>query len=268
MNDRFSQALLSAALALLLNAPGQLCAAPKLSDSALAQITALEDEKAAFSATEKKMDSQLVFSLKRSRRITIARNAVPLLRVENKEDGNGLVEVEISGSVTSNLLEHIENCGGQLRDALHTSPLCARVPMNQLEEIAALPEVKFIGPAVRMHPHVLAPEAIDFEGVFAHDAAYAWGHLGVNGGGVKIGVISDSVDFLAGAQASNDLGPVTVLPGQSGEPATGEGTALLEIVHAMAPGASFFRHRRIDLRAICRQYPQSPPQIRLRHHPR
>jgi len=37
-----------------------------------------------------------------------------------------------------------------------------------------------------------------------------------------------------------DAGPVTVLPGQSGVPGTGEGTALLEIVYDLAPGASPF----------------------------
>ena len=47
--------------------------------------------------------------------------------------------------------------------------------------------------------------------------------------GVNIGALSDSVDFLAASQASGDLGAVTALAGQSGVPATGEGTAMLEI---------------------------------------
>jgi subtilisin-like proprotein convertase family protein len=65
--------------------------------------------------------------------------------------------------------------------------------------------------------------------------------FGVNGAGVKIGVLSDSVDFLAQSIASGDLPPdVTVLPGQSGVPGTGEGTALLEIIHDLAPGAKLF----------------------------
>src|SRR5262249_20249547 len=40
------------------------------------------------------------------------------------------------------------------------------------------------------------------------------------------------------SQASGDLGPVTVLPGQTGN--GDEGTAMLEIIHDMAPGASLF----------------------------
>ena len=43
---------------------------------------------------------------------------------------------------------------------------------------------------------------------------------------------------LAQSQALGDLGPVTILPGQAG---TGdEGTAMLEIIHDLAPGAQLF----------------------------
>jgi uncharacterized repeat protein (TIGR03803 family) len=228
-------------LAFVLVAASPVCIAQKLSPSALAQISALEDEKAAFTPAQKKMDSQLVFALKRSRKESIAKNTVPLLRVENKADANGMVEVDISGRITPNLLRQIQDCGGQLRDGFHASPLGVRLPMNELEKIAALPEVRFIGPAAAMHAD---ENAIDAEGIQALDASsfivQSYYGIPVNGGGVKVGVISDSVDFLSGAQASNDLGPVTVLPGQSGVPDTGEGTALLEIVHAVAPGAQLF----------------------------
>ena len=62
---------------------------------------------------------------------------------------------------------------------------------------------------------------------------------GVDGSGVVVGVISDGIDHLLDAQRSGDLSSVTV-------PSTGtgcrrgsgdEGTALLEIVHDIAPGA-------------------------------
>jgi hypothetical protein len=39
---------------------------------------------------------------------------------------------------------------------------------------------------------------------------------------------------------AGELPAVTVLPGQSGVPQTGEGTAMLEIVHDMAPEAELF----------------------------
>jgi hypothetical protein len=80
----------------------------------------------------------------------------------------------------------------------------------------------------------------DPEGDLAQRAALARQKFGVNGAGIKIGVLSDSVDGLAGEQRLNRLGPVTVLPGQSGVPGTGEGTAMLEIVHRIAPGAQLY----------------------------
>jgi subtilisin family serine protease len=59
---------------------------------------------------------------------------------------------------------------------------------------------------------------------------------GLDGRGVVVGVISDGIDHLADAQQSGDLSNVTVPTGcrrGSGD----EGTALLEIVHDVAPGA-------------------------------
>ena len=63
----------------------------------------------------------------------------------------------------------------------------------------------------------------------------AWSSL--NGAGVKVGVISDGVDSMSDSQRGGDL-PASVeidpdLPGEGDE-----GTALLEIVHDLAPGAS------------------------------
>ena len=61
---------------------------------------------------------------------------------------------------------------------------------------------------------------------------------GVNGGGVTVGVISDGIDSLLEAQATNDL-PDVVVPNDARcqRGAGDEGTALLEIVHDVAPGA-------------------------------
>ncbi len=76
------------------------------------------------------------------------------------------------------------------------------------------------------------------EGDKTHRAFDARNAFGVNGSGVKIGVLSDGVDTLAARQATGDLPAVTVLPGQAGS--GDEGTAMLEIVHDLAPGAQLF----------------------------
>jgi subtilisin family serine protease len=79
------------------------------------------------------------------------------------------------------------------------------------------------------------------QGDIALGALAARSFFGVNGAGVKIGVLSDSVDFLEQSIASGELpSDVTVLPGQSGVPGSGEGTAILEIIHDLAPGAQLF----------------------------
>ena len=63
--------------------------------------------------------------------------------------------------------------------------------------------------------------------------------FGVNGAGIKIGVLSDGATNLAASQALGDLpGDVTVLPGQIGD--GDEGTAMMEIVHDLAPGAKLY----------------------------
>ena len=76
------------------------------------------------------------------------------------------------------------------------------------------------------------------EGDKAHAADRARNFFGVDGTGVTVGVLSDSDDFREAAIASGDLPPDTVsLEGQDGRPGSGEGTAMMEIVHDLAPGA-------------------------------
>ena len=78
------------------------------------------------------------------------------------------------------------------------------------------------------------------EGDVAHAAAAARERLGVDGTGIGIGVLSDGVETLADRQATGDLPPhITVLPGEAGDRGD-EGTAMLEIVHDLAPGAHLY----------------------------
>jgi len=61
----------------------------------------------------------------------------------------------------------------------------------------------------------------------------------VSGKGVRVGIISDGVDSFAGAQAAGALpGDVHVLAAGKGD----EGTAMLEIVHGIAPDAELYFH--------------------------
>ena len=76
------------------------------------------------------------------------------------------------------------------------------------------------------------------EGDKAHGAARARKFFAVDGTGARVGVLSDSDDFKEQAIATGDLPANTVtVPGQDGRPGGGEGTAMMEIVHDVAPGA-------------------------------
>ena len=78
------------------------------------------------------------------------------------------------------------------------------------------------------------------EGDIGHGAAAARESFGVDGAGIGIGVLSNGVETLADRQATGDLPPhVTVLAGQAGDHGD-EGTAMLEIVHDLAPGAHLY----------------------------
>ena len=62
---------------------------------------------------------------------------------------------------------------------------------------------------------------------------------GITGTGIRIGVISDGVDGATAAQTSGDLGWVYTIRDDLGG---GEGTAMLEIIHDIAPGATLYFH--------------------------
>jgi hypothetical protein len=85
------------------------------------------------------------------------------------------------------------------------------------------------------------PEGPDSYGDVAHQANTARSTFNLDGTGVKIGVISDGVTSLAGEQTKGNLpSNVTVISGQAGPPPADEGTAMLEIVYTLAPGATLY----------------------------
>jgi hypothetical protein len=122
------------------------------------------------------------------------------------------------------------------------------INIGQVEAVAALPGVNFVQPRQdamltrQAQPNVLVTQtgqgSRSSEGDITHLAYAARSAFGANGTGIKIGVLSDGVTNLAASQASGDLGPVTVLAGQAGS--GDEGTAMLEIIHDLAPGAQLY----------------------------
>ncbi|MFY1111297.1 MAG: PGF-pre-PGF domain-containing protein [Methanosarcinaceae archaeon] len=117
----------------------------------------------------------------------------------------------------------------------------AWVPVDALETLASLPEVRGVRTVI---PPVTRSGRVSTEGDSILNSSTLRDLYGVSGAGIKIGIISDGVDSLADAVASGDLPDnVTVLRNVGGE-AEGEdeGTAMLEIVHDIAPGAELYFH--------------------------
>src|SRR4030065_253704 len=109
----------------------------------------------------------------------------------------------------------------------------AWVPFDKVEELASLNFVKKITPPSY---GILRKGSVNSEGDMVMRSDKVRNELGFDGTGVRVGVISDGVDNIAASQATGDLPNDVIinptLPG-SGD----EGTALLEIIHDIAPGA-------------------------------
>ncbi len=94
---------------------------------------------------------------------------------------------------------------------------------------------------------VTAAGAVANQADIAMRADIARASYGVDGTGLRIGVLSDSYDHLGGAAAdiaSGDLpaNGVTVLDDVSAYAGTDEGRAMLQLIHDVAPGAQLLFH--------------------------
>ena len=147
-----------------------------------------------------------------------------------------LVMVDIRANVTATVLARIRALGGTVINSVpERRAIRARLPLAAVEQLAALDAVQFIRPA----DEAVTRKDNTSEGVAAHLVNQARTTYGVTGAGIGIGVLSDGVDTLSERQKTGDVpARVTVLPGQEG---TGrEGTAMLEIVHDLEPGAELY----------------------------
>jgi len=106
----------------------------------------------------------------------------------------------------------------------------AWIPFDVLNEVAQLPFIRRITPP-RYPTTMVGSVTTEGDSILKADQLRA---LGFDGTGVRVGVISDGADNRADAQFSGDLPVVTI---QTYDGNGDEGTAMLEIVHDLAPGA-------------------------------
>ena len=234
---------------LLLVGPVRAQSSDKLPEPVGRSIEALLAQKAQRTSAQRKVSSQLLDAAGGTQPPAdgAARRRAPDPGVADE-----LVTVDIRANVTPAVLARIRALGGTVLSSLpRYRAIRARLPLAAVEKLATLDAVQFIRPADEaITNQSLARSAVartatvrntanTSEGDIAHQANVARETHDVDGTGIGIGVLSDGVDTLAERQATGDLpARVTVLAGQTGE--GDEGTAMLEIVHDLAPGAELY----------------------------
>src|SRR5262245_36391071 len=117
---------------------------PDISPEAMAQIAALLQEKMNRTGTERKMDTQLVYELKMDRGESIA-DGIRSLDTDVPVTDEGKAVVDITAAVSDGLLEQLRGNGADII-SVHEGSVRASVPIESLEAIAALTDVKFVQP--------------------------------------------------------------------------------------------------------------------------
>jgi hypothetical protein len=194
-----------------------------------------------------------------------------LVRIDERHRVQVYIRAE---PATPALRERIAALGGTI-EGEGLGVIQAWVPVGALMELAALPEVRYIRPPDYGHP---GTGAVDTQGDAILMASAVRQQFGVDGTGVRVGVISSGIGGLAQSIATGDLPPTTFycqsaagvtqrqtgclageilvqttggitgtpfpagndLAGTALGPAGAEGTAMLEIVHDLAPGAQLW----------------------------
>jgi hypothetical protein len=256
---------------------------------AAGQINALNQEKNSRTPAQRKIDSNVLYTLRMMDGMAAA-PGVQYLETGVELDTNNNIAVDLVANVNESLLNMLSDAGALvLYSNAGLRSIRALIPPGRIEAIAASPDVIFISPKQNGNQnwHKAAPGgnspfgiltapgfdqrasnvrtqlasalntpgtpfmgqgSVETQGDYTHLTYLARGVYGVNGAGLKIGVLSDGVTSAALSQATGDLPPtcggtvaspcLTVLSGQTGS--GDEGTAMLEIIHDMVPGANLY----------------------------
>ena len=147
----------------------------------------------------------------------------------------GNVQVYIHLKETNDeVLQEIRDLGATIEIANSDwNTVQAWVPIPALARVATLGAVREVTP-----PDYAVTNAgsVTTEGDAAHRADLVRSLSGLTGAGVKVGVISDGADSYRSSISSGNLpSNVEINPNRAGS--GNEGTAMMEIVHDLAPGA-------------------------------
>lgn len=222
------------ALVVFLPTPSFSQNALPITDEARQQIADLLAVKKTFTAAEKKMSSNLIFANRQARGVAVG---IPAGLIDTRKVVGGMIEVEIKARVSDGLLNRLAGKTAQVKEhSAKYNHVHASVVLASLHLLAEDPDVILI---LEKDEKLNNVGSLTSQGYISHRAREAMTN-GVTGNGVKVGVLSDSASAtrVAALIASGDLGSNTVvLAASSG---TDEGTAMMEIIHDIAPGAQLF----------------------------
>ncbi|GHH31780.1 S8 family serine peptidase [Lentzea cavernae] len=246
--------------------PGK--ASKSINDRTAAQIAALQSIKKSLTPAESKVDSALVVEA-RKRVSAATTSALPQVQTGVAVTPKATTLVDIRAKQYSeDLVNAVRAVGGQIRSvSSEHRTVRAEVPVAKIAEIAARSDVARVEPGSdamtqdvknkrdtkarkqapskedktreverRLSEKQLSVQAAKVaESDKAHNAEAARGSFRVTGVGTKLCALSDGVGSLTVSQAAGELPAVDIVPGQAGS--GDEGTAMLEILHDLAPNA-------------------------------
>jgi hypothetical protein len=152
----------------------------------------------------------------------------PLVRVDRQGNIQTYLYVDVYGAAERVLLESYEAGIELVNEELNIVQVW--IPFTRIMEVARLPFVERItAPSYAIS--WIGSRTTEGDAILRADDLRA---LGFDGSGTRVGVISNGANSRASAIASGDLpSNITILREGIGD----EGTAMLEIVHDLAPGA-------------------------------
>jgi len=270
-------AALLAALGLM-SPPVASASTPDALANSAQQIAALQAIKTAETPAESKVDSKLLVQQKLSAKRLSANTLPALQSGTSvSPSGTVSVDIRAT-KVTPDLISGLTKAGAGIRAVSDQyASIRADLPVAAISEIAARGDVKRVEQAdqamtarelenpagagksapaeTKQQKHdriagelqkaisqksqrsAAAAATVTSEGDRAENADIARQQFGVTGVGVKACALSDGVDSLATSQAKGELpASVDVIAGQEGQ--GDEGTAMLEIIHDLAPNAA------------------------------
>ncbi len=220
----------------------------RFSEKTIQQLQAIQELRQHQSPIENKLSSQLLGAVKAIEGTPRVEQA-PHLGSHAEISNEGLVRITINGQITQELESLVAKQGG--RDIVtppERSMMSTLFPLAKVRELAARPEVHAIELSAKPQRNTMPPSTEDDEGEIAHDAAAAREKYKATGSGVRVCVLSDSttsvdpssgqrIDNLANAKQNGSLPDVKIIRDYMGTDGNGEGVAMLEIVHRIAPDA-------------------------------